>query len=167
MSHSIHTYLVTAALLLSSAQLCADPGIKKGSMNFNNKRLQQAKEYYIEVLRRNPDSIETKMQLARIYRQDGRFYEIEEDLVRQVLEVAPANIDALRMQGEIHYRNERWKEARDVYKKMISLYPSDYQAHISLSVILRKLGDTEGVRLLSENMKKKYAPPPVDPSYHY
>ena len=78
--------------------------------------------------------------------------------MRQVLEADPDNIEGLRLQGEIYYSNEEWALASATYKKIISIYPDDYAAHVSLSVILRELDDFEGVRRLSESMEKMHQP---------
>lgn len=151
--------LLTMFFLLSNFEYSySDTDIDMGKVALKNNRLEQAKQYFLAALRRNPDSVEAKLELAKLYRKDSRNYEIEETLVRQVLEIDPTNIEGLRLQGEIYYSNEEWMLASTIYKKILSIYPDDYAAHVNLSVILRELGDYEGVRRLSENMEKMYQP---------
>ncbi len=151
--------LLTLFVLLSNAGYSfSDTDIDQGKAALENNDLTLAKQHFLAGLRRNSDSAEAKIGLINIYRQDGRNYEIAEDLVRQVLESDPLNIEALRLQGEMHYTKGEWALASASYKKLLSVSPDDYAAHISLSIILRELGDDEGVRLLSENMKKMYQP---------
>jgi tetratricopeptide (TPR) repeat protein len=158
MRQTIVTLLLILFLLPNSEYSYSDTDIDKGKVELKNHRLEQAKQHFLTALRRNPDSVEAKIGLAKIYRQDRRNYEIEESLVRQVLEADPDNIEGLRLQGEIYYSNEEWTLASATYKKIISIYPDDYAAHVNLSVILRELGDFEGVRRLSEDMKKMHQP---------
>lgn len=150
------TLLAMLFLLSNSEYLYSDTDIDKGKIEFKNKRMEHAKQYFLAALRRNPDSIEAKIELSKVYRRDRRHFEIEKSLVQQVLKVEPDNIEALHLHGEIYYRNEKWIMASEIYKKILSIYPNDYAAHISLSVILRELDDLDGVRLLSENMKKMH-----------
>ena len=158
MRQTIVTLLLILFLLPYSEYSYSDTDIDKAEVELKNHRLEQAKQHFLTALRHNPDSIEAKIGLAKIYRRDSRNYEIEESLVRQVLEAEPDNIEGLRLQGEMYYRNNEWTLASTTYKKILSIYPDDYAAHISLSVILRELGDFEGARRLSENMEKMYQP---------
>lgn len=151
--------LLTVFFLLSnSGYVYSDTDIEQGNAALENNNLALAKQHFLAELRRNPDSVEAKTGLIKIYRQDGRNYEIAENLVRQLLEADPSNIEVLRLQGEMYYTNEEWALASASYKKLLSVSPDDYAAHVSLSTIFRELGDDEGVRLLSENMKKMYQP---------
>jgi len=152
------TLLTLFVLLSNSGHLYSDTDIDQGKVEFENNNFALAKQYFLAGLRRNPDSAEAKIGLIKIYRQDGRNYEIAGDLLRQVLESDPSNIEALRLQGEMHYTKGEWALASASYKKLLSVSPDDYAAHISLSIIFRELGDYEGARLLSENMKKMHQP---------
>ncbi len=145
-------------LLSNSGYIYPDADIDQGQIALENNNLTLAKQHFLAELRRNPDSADAKTGLIKIYRQDGRNYEIAENLVQQVLEADPLNIEVLRLQGEMYYTKEKWTLASASYKKLLSVSPDDYAAHISLSTILRELGDDEGVRLLSENMKKMHQP---------
>lgn len=154
------TFLTMFFLLAMSEYSYSDVAadIEKGKIEFKNKRMEHAKQFFLAALRRNPDSIEAKIELSKVYRRDSRNYEIEESLVEEVLKADPGNKEALHLRGQIYYRNENWIMAGKIYKKILSIYPGDYTAHISLSVILRELGDLEGVHLLSKNMKKMHQP---------
>jgi len=158
MRRAFITLLMVFILLLNSEYLYSDTDIDRGKIALEDNNLPLAKQHFLAELRRNPDSVEAKTGLIKIYRKDGRNYEIAENMVLQVLETDPSNIEVLRIQGEMYYTKGEWRLASLSYKKLLSVSPDDYAAHISLSIILRELGDDEGVRLLSENMKKILQP---------
>ena len=121
MRQTFVTLLLILFLLPNSEYSYSDTDIDKGEVALKNHKLEQAKQHFLTALRRNPDSVEAKIGLAKIYRQDRRNYEIEERLVQQVLEVDPDNIEGLRLQAEIYYSREEWVLASATYKKIISI----------------------------------------------
>jgi tetratricopeptide (TPR) repeat protein len=157
MKYTLFKLLLTLLFLLNPAYLHAeDADAVKGKIAFQNKNMKIAKQHYNSALQRNPDSVEAKLGLAKIYRRNSRYFEREEVLVQQVLDVEPSNLIALRLQGEIYVRKEKWAKAKNVYNKILSSSPNDYATHVGLLTVLRELGDTDGMDDISDKLIKMH-----------
>jgi TonB family protein len=93
-----------------------------------------------EKLERNDEAIaELKRALESKPKQEGRFY------------VPYAGLQRL---SRLYQRLERWKEAADAYKQMLTILPSDPEAHYGLAVTSLAMGDKATATTEYEKLKE-------------
>jgi len=98
---------------------------------------------YRKVLREDPRDDAAQAGLATSYETTGRL-----DKARQHAEAAlkrnPGNVEALRVMGRLHAREQNWIKARDAYKQALKADADNPSALLGLGNALHYLGDEAG-----------------------
>lgn len=107
------------------------------------KRYDQASAELQKKLAKNPNNVETRLQLARVYYYQDRIGDAESELKR-VLSLAPTgeNAQTARLQlGFIYVKQKRFDEAKQLYTAMMAASPSDLDVRIGLGMLLEQQGN--------------------------
>lgn len=117
----------------------------KGALHFKKREMDQAEAEYREVLKLNPKDMEASENLAALYILANRLDDAEK-LNRWVIQCKPKNEDTLENAyfnlGIIYDRQEKAREALDMYKLALQVAPWDAAAYVNAAVILERLGRT-------------------------
>ncbi|MFN8449321.1 MAG: tetratricopeptide repeat protein [Anaerolineae bacterium] len=62
---------------------------------------------------------------------------------RQILQYYPKNVTAYRYLGRALVMSGRWEEGREALRRVLSVIPDDYQAHLSLSEANERIGRSD------------------------
>ncbi len=93
-----------------------------------------AYEELSEVIKINPDDIETRMEMSRLLIKrelwDKAIVELQALLAR-----APEHVEALYYLGMVNFRLERFVEAKEKLTKAVTLNPNHKKAHFYLGLI--------------------------------
>lgn len=98
-------------------------------------------------------NIETSLDMAfQAYNQNK--FETAEELVRDVLTIAPANGDALYLLGLIAYRSNALEPAEKLLYEAVKLYPDSAQYALALAGVLQKAGRLDEALTFYEKYKE-------------
>lgn len=112
-------------------------------------RFPEAEATFEEILREDPDNLTSHFDLANIDIREHRYYDALNHL-RAALAIAPYNISAEELVGEVWLELQNYPHARAEFKYVLSLDPRDYLAEFGLGIIARKQGRlTDSIRHLS------------------
>lgn len=75
-----------------------------------------------EILANNPDNIEALRLSARVYKYVNPY--AAKDILNQIIEKEPGNIDAQKQLGDIAYQLEEYKDAVEAYGKFFAKTPN-------------------------------------------
>lgn len=78
-----------------------------------------------------------------------------EHICRKILEMQPANADALHLLGVICYNSTNYDSAILHINKSLQLNPANSEAYYNLENAFRAKGDLDGYNLLSEGAANK------------
>jgi Flp pilus assembly protein TadD len=88
------------------------------------KKYEAASDAYADYLKFNPEDPSAHFDRASALLNLSRFDEALAELDRSDASAAPS-AEALKMRGEIHMQQKKWKEAADALKQAILLAPQD------------------------------------------
>lgn len=95
-------------------------------------RQDEARAVFARLLEAHPGQVEALLGLARLAAQEQQL-SATELLLAQALNNAPANLDALRLQGDLLRLQGKNGAARLAYMHILKLKPDNTQAHIDLA----------------------------------
>lgn len=157
--HSIGRVLVLPAIMIIAAALFIWGVRRESTMElaitaFRSDRLAQAEQDFRQVVAEDEDNVDARLYLARIYRRQNRPQEAAQ-VLREAVAVAPTDDDVERELGWFFLDRNQPQSAADHFRRARELDPDDDANLIGLITALRRLGDPEAERLLSQ------APPDV------
>lgn len=100
-----------------------EPGLMLGvGVNLLRNNYGEAGAKLDEILANNPDNIEALRLSARVYKYVNPY--AAKDILNQIIEKEPGNIDAQKQLGDIAYQLEEYKDAVDAYGKFFAKTPN-------------------------------------------
>ena len=103
--------------------------------------------FHENAVRRNPENVFLKNELAILYSDEGRFDEAEKILL-EALEIDPGNKDFYFSLAEIYAYSEKMDQAMTALEKAIAIDPDFAEAYFNLAIAHTDQGDEEqGTRL--------------------
>jgi len=116
-------------------------------------RVQEAVSEAEERLRQNPDALEARRVLGRIYARligDQRHNRINPEMVRKsieqyakIVEKDPADADSWLMLGRLHKVDQNSVESEKAYKKALEIEPGNEEAMTGLAMVYSDVGDMQ------------------------
>jgi predicted O-linked N-acetylglucosamine transferase (SPINDLY family) len=98
-------------------------------------------------------TIAEALALAARHYQAGQLAPAEQ-ICRQIVQVNPAQADALHLLGLLAYRGRRWDDAIGCYRQVLALRPDDAEIHTALSAALMERGQwTEALQSVHEALR--------------
>jgi len=157
--HSIRRVLLLPIVLVILAIMFVwgvtrDSPMDRAVTAFRSNRLAQAEEQFREIAEDDPDNVDARLYLARIYRRTNR-PEDAARMLREAAAIAPNDDDVERELGWFFLDRNQPRSAAAHFRKAMELNPDDNANLIGLITSLRRLGDPEAERLLAQ------APPDV------
>lgn len=98
---------------------------------YNESRLDEAKEGYLEILMHNPNLIDVHYNLALLYR-DTKEYNKSIEQFKQVIKLNPKDADAYCELSKAFYESGKKEEAKSALEKTIELNPSHVLGYANL-----------------------------------
>lgn len=100
-----------------------EPGLLLGvGVKLLRKNYGEAGAKLDEILQNNPDNIEALRLSARVYKYVNPY--AAKDILLQILEKEPENLDAQKQLGDIAYQLEEYKDACEAYGKFFAKTPN-------------------------------------------
>ncbi|HEX3683982.1 MAG TPA: tetratricopeptide repeat protein [Bryobacteraceae bacterium] len=128
-------------------------------------RIREAVEEAQNALKANPDDLNSRRVLARIYTQeigDAQANHIDEGMVRRaieqykiVTEKDPKDVDSLVWLGRLERIAENSVDAEAAFKKVLAMDPNNEDAITGLASVYSDRGDARTASGLLENLTKK------------
>jgi tetratricopeptide (TPR) repeat protein len=128
-------------------------------------RIREAVQEAQEAIKTNPDDLNARRVLARIYTQqigDAQANRIDEGMVRKALEQYklvsdkdPKDLDSLVMVGRLNRVLDNSVDAEGAFKKVLSVDPDNEDATTGLASLYSDRGDAKGAAQLLEKLTKK------------
>ncbi|MCI0415220.1 tetratricopeptide repeat protein [bacterium] len=114
--------------------------IEQGKQELNNLQFMAAGNAFEKALKKDPQSVDARIGLARIRmlkeeRKEGA------RLVEEALKLAPQNAEALALKGVTCMQSKAWKEAVLYLEKAGDADPNLEMTYVNLSKCHRKLGN--------------------------
>lgn len=116
-------------------------------------RLREAMAEAEEVLKQNPNDLNARRVLARIYARligDAQANRVNEDMLKKAIEQYskitegdPGDPDAWLMLGRLHKISQNSVEAEKAYKKVLSIEPDNEDALTGLAMVYSDIGDSK------------------------
>lgn len=63
---------------------------------------------------------------------------------RQILSIYPKNIDTYRLLGKTFLEGQKYREAEDIFQRVLSVIPDDFISHVGLSIVNEEAGKMDG-----------------------
>jgi tetratricopeptide (TPR) repeat protein len=132
-------------------------------------KLREAVTEAEDSLKQNPDNLNARRILARIYTRmigDAQQNKIDEGMVKKAIEQFekitekdPSDADSWLMLGRLEKISQNSIEAEKAYKKALELDPNNEEAMTGLAMVYADLGNTEGAtELLKKSAEKNPNP---------
>jgi tetratricopeptide (TPR) repeat protein len=128
-------------------------------------RIREAVEEAQSAIKANPDDLNARRVLARIYTQqigDAHENRVDEGMVRRALEQYkiisdkdPKDIDSLIMLGRLNRVTNNSLDAEAAFKKALAADPDNEDATTGLASVYADHGDAKSASALLENLTKK------------
>src|SRR5436305_1741031 len=128
-------------------------------------RIREAVQEAQDAIKANPDDLNARRVLARIYTQqigDAQANRIDEGMVRKALEQYkfvsdkdPKDLDSLVMVGRLERVLENSVDAEAAFKKVLAADPDNEDAATGLASLYSDRGDSHGAAQLLEKLTKK------------
>lgn len=99
--------------------------------------VDQAKQLFEFVLKKNPDASEALLGLARIAAASAQM-DVATKLIEHALEKKPDSIDCLRFNGDLLRMQGKIEAAQRSYRKIIALQPDNIEARIGIAAMYIK-----------------------------
>jgi len=108
--------------LIVSVQVSADTVIEQADLFYQQGHINKSIKYYRYELRKQPDSLQAKMGLAKAYLAKNKLTAAN-NLFNDVLESDPTNFDAKIGIAQIHMRQSKWEVAQKILFELDTAYP--------------------------------------------
>jgi tetratricopeptide (TPR) repeat protein len=99
---------------------------------YKKKNMDAATFHFKQVLKRNPDSVETYLKLAEINQLNGDVEQAQKQLAK-VITLDPNNAKAYNWLAEIYNQTQKDDELMELYKKISELKPKSLPPRINLA----------------------------------
>lgn len=109
-------------------------------VQFENKNFNEAEKYFVRALNYQPDSIDVINSLVFLYLETNRLDEANVLLNSVILE---EDINTLNNKAKYYLLKEEFNKAKDLFLRIIKLYPENYDAKINLAYVYFLLKDFE------------------------
>lgn len=147
----------------------ADPGASYVSEELSDlyiqtNRLREAEADAEELLKSNPNDLNARRILARIYtrRISDSQNRIDESMLKKAIEQyekiadkAPGDVDSLLMLGRLNKVAQNSVEAEKAYKKVLAADPNNEDGLTGLAMVYNDLGDTKSAADLLRKAAEK------------
>ena len=111
-----------------------------GFENFNKKNLSKAEDLFNEVLKINPNHLESIFFLGILHAQKNNLIKAKEFFI-QAIKIDSNYIDAHYNLGIVYFRLEEFDKSIKCYEKAIEIDPNNLNSHNNLGVTFAKLKD--------------------------
>ena len=121
----------------------AEPGSQEERMGrhaYDRGQYREAIVHYQRLLQTDPDNAEYRLRLASSYESQGDLERAEEH-ADKILAKHSMDVSALLLMARIRERQDDWKTAKDLYKRVIRADADVTEAHLGLGQALMQLGD--------------------------
>jgi tetratricopeptide (TPR) repeat protein len=145
---SVSALLMLVLLALASTaceKLKARDHLNKGVHAFRNANYPEAVEHFKQAIELDPTFSTSRLYLANAYMvqyipgaespENLRMAEAAHDQFLQVLNQDPNNTVALASIALLYFNQKKFEEAQEWYNKLITVDPSNKEAHYTLGVI--------------------------------
>ena len=145
-------YLAVALLLLivcgeSSAQKLKERRfVRQGNEYFEESNIKKSIESYQEALKHDPNSFEAKFNLATALYRDERYEASEKGLQALLNDKSLSDTergDVAYNLGNMQFKQKKYKEALDSYRKAMRYNPNDEDAKFNYALTKLKLQQQE------------------------
>lgn len=127
------------SLAMSFAPSDPEPLLSAAYVEILKKNPAGAEDYYKKVMAVSATNVSARIGLARIYSDRGKMVEAE-GFLRSILKAQPDCTDAVLELGSLKCRQEKWREAVEIYRGAVSFYPKLYPVREELARILMNNG---------------------------
>ena len=110
--------------------------------NHQQNKLQEATDYYKQVLKIDPNYAAANNNLGIIFKELGE-YQKAKDCYEKAIEINPNYLDAHYNLGLVFRELRENQKAKECYDKSIKINPNYVNAHYNLGVIFKELGKIE------------------------
>jgi len=142
MKPNLHRSWLIRLLFLCAFPFSAQASVEQGYAALEQGKTDRAIQLFQMAVRDNPDSIVSKVGLAKAFYSKRRLEDTEK-MVRQILRVDPHNMDALYLKAKIEQRKGNLDVARDLLIEVVNNQPDNVPARRDLANILNDLGETD------------------------
>lgn len=128
-------------------------------------RIREAVEEAQDSIKKNPDDLNARRVLARVYTQqigDTQANHVDEGMVRKAIEQYkfitdkdPKDVDSLVMVGRLDRVLENSVDAEQAFKKVLAIDPDNEDATTGLASVYSDRGDSKGAAELLDKLVKK------------
>jgi len=162
--------LFTKAVEAYRAALKADPSAifiaeELSDLYIQSGRLREAVTEAEDALKQNPDDLNSRRLLARIYTRligDSQANRIDENMVKKAIEQCtritagdPKDVESWLMLGRLDKISQNSTEALSAYKKVLELDPGNEDAMTGEAQVYTDLGDTKAAADLLRKVAEK------------
>jgi tetratricopeptide (TPR) repeat protein len=152
------------------AALKADPGAtfiaeELSDLYIQSGRLREAVSDAEDALKQNPNDLNSRRLLARIYTHligDSQTNQIDPDMVKKAIEqyqkiteTDPKDVDSWIMLGRLQKALQNSTEALAAYKKALSIDPGNEDAMTGLATVYADLGDNKAAAEMLQKVADK------------
>ena len=136
-----------AEIVLASAPQNTEGLVLKGRSLAGEKRYKESIEELKKVIAAEPDTIQTYIDLARIYVMTNDS-QAAEAILHQGLKISPRSVELLTTLGEFFALTGKPDQAERTFTQVLEIEPTSERAHLRLSEVYLKrnrLTDAEGI----------------------
>ncbi len=128
-------------------------------------RLRDAVNETEEVLKQNPNDLNARRMLARIYTRmigDSQGGKVDQSMVtkaieqyQKIIEKSPKDVDSFLMLGRLHKVAQSNTDAEKAFRKALEVDPENEDAMTGLATVLADLGDTKSAADILRKVSEK------------
>lgn len=137
------------------------PQMVKGSILQKKPDLIAAANLYKNIVATQPNHLQSRLELARVYSQSGQV-ETAINLLEETENLLPSNVNILIQLGSLYQSLEDWQTARQWYQKSCQEHPDNPHAYGPLANLMFLEGEAQSaIELLEEALLKIPNSPPI------
>ncbi|WP_019506845.1 tetratricopeptide repeat protein [Pleurocapsa sp. PCC 7319] len=126
----------------------------KGSIFQKIPNLSAAASVYKSILATNPEHLNSRIELAKIYSQSGQV-ELAITLLEETYRLLGANIPVLIQLGSLYQALENWQAARQSYQEICHQHPNHHHGYCLLANLVFLQGETGAALKLLQTAQDK------------
>lgn len=143
----LYNYMATQKIALPSAEFHR----RKAEEFALRGLLDEAIKEYQDTLQFEPNDLEARLGLARVYERAGRMKAAEEELLHAI-ELNPQSATAHFNTGNFYFRQELNQNARDSFLRAVEIQPDYRPALNNLAATQIKLGEYQAAQITLERL---------------